>query len=411
MEEKQIKSIKKYLAKQAPIAFSLLQRYADPPWKIAIVIPSFKERTLVQALDSLAQCEWSTQRGGVLLVVVLNESELASEEIRLLHQQQMTALKSWRKPEWMSLAVLHASAIPDKQAGVGLARKTGLDFVVSEALKRSEFPLLVNFDADSLVDKNYLGAILDYFLKRPKTNAASIYYEHPLDTDDEPSNERIALYELHLRCYRQMILSTGHPFAFHTVGSSMACTLEAYVKQGGMNRRKAGEDFYFLNKLMMLGNFGEINSTRVIPSARESDRVPFGTGRAILEMGKECYYATYAKAGFEHMKEMFQQLEEYFETAVWKVHPYLQEFLQEQSDYGTKLDLVRSNCSALAVFQTRFFACFDLFAVMKYLHFIRDEKGIESPSVVQFVQGNWGWEGASALELLPKMRQLERSLP
>ena len=67
------------------------------------------------------------------------------------------------------------------------------------------------------------------------------------------------------------------PYSFHTIGSAFALTASAYTRQGGMNRRKAGEDFYFINKLIKGEIFGEINDTKVIPSPRISDRVPFGT--------------------------------------------------------------------------------------------------------------------------------------
>ena len=55
----------------------------------------------------------------------------------------------------------------------------------------------------------------------------------------------------------------------------------AYVKQGGMNRRQAGEDFYFLQKISWLGPMTELANVIVHPSPRLSDRVPFGTGRAV----------------------------------------------------------------------------------------------------------------------------------
>lgn len=46
-----------------------------------------------------------------------------------------------------------------------------------------------------------------------------------------------------------------------------------------MNQRKAGEDFYFLHKFSILDQLGEINVEIVLPLARSSDRVPFGTGK------------------------------------------------------------------------------------------------------------------------------------
>jgi len=42
-----------------------------------------------------------------------------------------------------------------------------------------------------------------------------------------------------------------------------------------MNRKQAGEDFYFIQKLMPLGGYFALNSTAIYPSPRESSRVPF----------------------------------------------------------------------------------------------------------------------------------------
>ncbi|MEO8230980.1 MAG: hypothetical protein ABI638_01775, partial [Ignavibacteriota bacterium] len=56
---------------------------------------------------------------------------------------------------------------------------------------------------------------------------------------------------------------------------------EAYVKVEGMNKRKAAEDFYFLEKLAKIYPIGEIKTTFVHPSKRASWRVPFGTGKSV----------------------------------------------------------------------------------------------------------------------------------
>ena len=133
-------------------------------------------------------------------------------------------------------------------------------------------------DADTLFPKNYLSETLTYFQKNPKIQACSIHFEHPLDQEN---SKEIIEYELHLRYYVEALKYAKHPHAFHTIGSSMAVRSEAYQQQGGMNKRKAGEDFYFLHKLIPNGRFGDIVSTHTIPSPRLSDRVPFGTGKAM----------------------------------------------------------------------------------------------------------------------------------
>jgi hypothetical protein len=48
-----------------------------------------------------------------------------------------------------------------------------------------------------------------------------------------------------------------------------------------MNRRTAGEDFYFLQQLAKTSGVARLTGTTVFPSSRPSGRVPFGTGRAV----------------------------------------------------------------------------------------------------------------------------------
>ena len=66
------------------------------------------------------------------------------------------------------------------------------------------------------------------------------------------------------------------------------------MKQGGMNRRQERIFISCIN-FFTLGNFTELNSTRVNPSPRLSDRVPFGTGADITKQLRkdENHYKTY----------------------------------------------------------------------------------------------------------------------
>ena len=73
----------------------------------------------------------------------------------------------------------------------------------------------------------------------------------------------------------------GSRWAFHTIGSLISVTCPAYAAVRGFPRRQAGEDFYFLQELAKTGGVSRIDSTTVHPSARSSDRVPFGTGATV----------------------------------------------------------------------------------------------------------------------------------
>src|SRR5690606_30362640 len=102
--------------------------------------------------------------------------------------------------------------------------------------------LIISLDADTLVEPNYLQALRKEFDLQDAW-AAVIDFAHPLAGPVE-QQAAILAYEIHLRYHVLGLRYAGSPYAFHTVGSAMACTAEAYVAAGGMNRRQAGEDFY-----------------------------------------------------------------------------------------------------------------------------------------------------------------------
>jgi hypothetical protein len=81
-----------------------------------------------------------------------------------------------------------------------------------------------------------------------------------------------------------------------------------------MNRREAGEDFYFLNKLAKIGNIGYIKDTCVYPSARASLRVPFGTGKRIQRFltGRHEEYVLYNPRIFEILAEWLLLMKQAF---------------------------------------------------------------------------------------------------
>lgn len=315
---------------------------------IVVVVPCANEPDLADELESLRACE--RPDCAVEVLVVLNSSAAASEEVRA--QNRVSAEQGQRYAH-----VICMPGLPPKHAGVGLARKIGMD----EALRRLADVgnlwdgIIVNYDADCRCDANYLRAIEGHFAENPETPGCSIYFEHPPGAAD--------LYELHLRYYVQALRHAGHPYAFHTIGSCMAVRAQVYMEQGGMNKRKAGEDFYFLQKVMALGNYMDLLTTRVVPSARESDRVPFGTGKAVGEQLR-------GKPALTYPFEAFLDLKAFFEN-VANPPARMREFLQAQ-DFETKLREIRENTASEQAFRERFFRWFNGFMAMKYIHFARD---------------------------------------
>ncbi len=274
----------------------------------------------------------------------------------------------------INILPIYVPDLPLKHAGVGWARKIGMDEGLRRLKKVNNDGVLVGFDADSKVQLNYFNEINNYFSTKSNLGA-SIYFEHPIN-DNNFSKEQlfnISCYELHLRYYKNSLKYCGLPYSFHTVGSSFAVRASTYAKQGGMNRRKAGEDFYFINKVIKGGGFGEINTTKVIPSPRMSDRVPFGTGRAMIEAkeGKTDLNLTYSFQIFQILKVWIELIE----SGNYNYHSFpdlIKKFISESSWLKT-FQLLQNNTSSVKSFQKRFFAKYDAFWVLKFVHFSRDE--------------------------------------
>ena len=336
---------------------------------MVVVIPSHDEPDLVGSLESLRACD--APEGEVEVIVVVNSSVTAAEAVKSRNAASAVAAREWfadlANPRF-ELHVLECPDLPRKHAGVGLARKIGMDEAVRRlaAVGCGEDGIIVCYDAACRCDPNLLTEIGSWFEEHPKAPGCSVYFEHPLAGGDARVNEAIAQYELHLRYHVEGCRFAGHPFAFHTIGSSMAVRAGAYVRQGGMNRRQAGEDFYFLQKLIPLGHFGEVNGTRVIPSPRVSHRVPFGTGRAVGEYcrSNEGGLRSYPFSAYEVLREFFADVER-------PPGGLLGEFLRGQ-DYERRLAEIRSQTAGEDAFRKRFFRWFDAFQVMKWIHHARD---------------------------------------
>ena len=348
--------------------------------KMTIVIPCFNEPDLNTSLESIYLCD--KPRCHVEVIVVINASENENETIIQQNKHTYVEATKWikkNKSDYLNFYLLNIS-LPKKHAGVGLARKTGMDLAAKRLSSINQSNgIIICFDADSKCATNYLVAIEEHFEKNPKSPAASIYFEHPLEGDSFTNDiyEAITYYELYLRYYIEGLRYAKYPFAYHTIGSSMAVRANTYLSQGGMNKRKAGEDFYFLQKLIPLGHFTEINTTSVYPSPRISERVPFGTGKAIGDWlkTKNKQYPTFNPDIFrdlkllcENIKYIYEQSPEHFLKLMPKsVVAYL-----NKNDFRENMTEIKSNVSTIETFSNRFYRWFNGLKVLQFVHFCRD---------------------------------------
>ncbi len=373
-----------------------IQSKPHPELEMVIVIPCYDEDNLITSLNALYKCEKPSS--AVEVIVIVNAGKQTTERIKVKNINTYQAALSWSSN--LNTPTFHfhisiAEELPKKHAGVGLARKIGMDEAVDRFDQLDKDGVIVCFDADALCLPNYLQEIEKHFINHPKTPGCSIHYEHPVEgTEFEPAiYNGIINYELHLRYYNQGLKYAGLPYAYHTVGSSMAVRSSAYQKQGGMNKRKAGEDFYFIHKIIALGGFTELKTTAVLPSPRISDRVPFGTGKAIGDWIAEdkTVFETYAFESFELLKAFVNCIPR-FRTDNIPSHNYglapdendlIYGFLLEQK-FQNALDEIRLNSKTEAAFIKRFFRWFDAFKVLKFMHFLRDN-GVKNQPVFQEV--------------------------
>jgi len=393
---------------------------------IIVVIPAYDEANLLFSLMALKKC--SLPSCDVEVLVVVNDSESDPVEVKYRNDSVAQKAREWalqQNDSRLKFHILRHSGLPKMHAGVGLARKIGMDEACWRFEKAgNQHGIIACFDADSRCDSNYFLALADHFDSFPETQACSIYFEHPLESIDFEDSiyEAIILYELHLRYYIQALRYAGFPFATHAIGSAMAVRSDAYQRQGGMNKRKAGEDFYFLHKFTPLGHFSEIKTTRVMPSPRPSHRVPFGTGKAIVEIMKsKAKFLTYHPQSFEDLKPFFQTIDSLFfvekenlPSFLFKLPKSIQAFLSD-NQFEEKVSEIQANTAGPDTFQNRFFRWFNAFMVMKYLHFARDSFYENSPVeeaagwlLKKYSSKNFGQENLSARQLLVQFRKMDK---
>jgi hypothetical protein len=347
-----------------------------------IVIPATRETGLISSLESLFHCLPIRQKFEI--IVFINAATNAPEETRLINKRSFEDVLQFSNKNINSpnrIFPILREDLPNKYAGVGLARKSGMD----EALWRFNIinkpeGFIICFDADATCDNDYFIAIENHITNFPSTRGCSIYFEHDADNEIYPEYQRKAIisYEIHLRYYKLALQNIGFPYSYHTVGSSMLVNALCYAQQGGMNKQKAGEDFYFLQKIIPLGEFYELNETRILLSSRKSDRVPFGTGGAISKMmiDGNFIFKTYSFQSILGLKKLFSETENFFRVVPAKYRDMVSLLPDPLKEYLIKngferlVNEMNQNSSGIDTFRKRFFQWWNAFRIMKYLNYV-----------------------------------------
>lgn len=297
---------------------------------------------------------------------------IVKEDLRIIHDNGLR------------IAFIDASSkgfeLPERGGGVGMARKIGMDAAVRTLWKESgDMKLILSLDADTLVEKNYLQAVRHFFEDK-RSKAAVVCFTHRMPSDPDKC-AAICCYEIFLRYYVLGLHYARSPYAFHTIGSTMVCTMEGYVSVRGMNIRDAAEDFYFMNKLAKIDTIREIVTTRVFPSARPSIRVPFGTGRRIVRFmeGRRNEYLLYAPEIFHILYLWLYEMNEdpgrngyEIELRARKINPVISSFLRENR-FAETWERIRENSRSTEQLKRQFMTWFDAFKTLKFIKYLSKE--------------------------------------
>jgi hypothetical protein len=389
-----------------------LERYAEPEGRVAerisetfghaLIIPAYGEQDgLFQTLGSVP----GGPRGRVLIMLVLNAREdsparvhEANEAVRRrivreIPQQaslsESPPITAHAMPGGLLLLIDRARAghfLPAKR-GVGLARKIGNDVALAlHAAGRIVSPWVANTDADVLLPPDYFEQLGD--LDPAATAAAVYFFDHRFAADSNLA-EAGRLYEISLRYYVLGLAWAGSPYAYQSMGSCVSIPAGAYAAVRGFPKKNAAEDFYVLDKLAKVGSIRRLAGTPIQLDGRLSDRVPFGTGRALTDMTATkrgvASFRLYHPLAFAHLAAWLRVLEAIAEKggnidqpldALPEGNPYLRaDLLQETLAGMGAFEAVREAIGRSKDPQTlrrHLHTWFDAFRTLRFIHDMRD---------------------------------------
>ena len=383
-----------------------LEKYGCQRWKLeikpvlqfdcVIVVPAIAEHdNLITLLNSLSENVFSKDYR-VAVIFVINNMETSSQEVKAENRKTLELFREILNKNHshhpvvekinstaLTIGFIDAASdgkeMPEKTGGVGLARKIGMDLALTIFdYSKPEKKIIVCLDADCTIEKDYIEEIIRSFNLR-NIKAATINYEHPLPEDEEKL-KAIICYEIILRYYELGLKYAGSEYAIQIVGSTMACDYEAYIKVEGMNKKKAGEDFYFLEKIIKNYKIERISSTKVFPEGRQSWRVPFGTGQRINRFLSKSQneYLLYDSESFIVLKKWLGlfaskntfSTKDYLQKAK-EIHIELFNFLKQQN-FENDWEKILANSKDERHLISQKIKWFDGFRTLKLIHHLRD---------------------------------------
>jgi hypothetical protein len=284
-------------------------------------IPLMAEGERVENLWKTLHIALEKTKLSQLLIVFVNERESDGKEVR---DSNIETLRFFAVPQSAPyvfkkvgkdfLLVINGTLAEFRlkhDEGVGRARKVIADLALS-LFRRGVLSSDVHrqTDGDAKVPADYLLSILE-----EATVAATYPFFHSQGelTDEEFCG--LQKYERWLESYIEGLIHAGSRYAFWPLGSTLIFKLSAYEKVRGIPNVRAGEDFHFLSKLSKLGQIIKLKASPIELRGRHSTRVPFGTGRALMNMKNgEKEYEEFPLKIFAELKIVLRRIDQLSES-------------------------------------------------------------------------------------------------
>lgn len=402
------KNITKYLTLYAePEVQHVTPDQFNVTYKNILVIPAYDESIhFIERLNNHKDAKET------LLVLVVNQPDTVLENIK--NNKIITLLKETSYKintnifisSYKDITVLTIdrtslrNRIP-KDQGVGLARKIGCDLAVKLIANNTiKNTWIYSTDADAHLPDNY-------FTQNPLTNSDSpsaLVFNFSHISHKNLIGKATKIYEQCIKYYTNELCLAGSIYGFPTLGSCLAVDVQKYCNVRGFPKKPAGEDFYLLNKLAKIGPIINRTDICIQIDARNSTRVPFGTGPAAqkiadqLSQSKEpCYYNP----------KIFEELAAWLKKFTQEIHQLSTQTFLNPKDFEAKLNTIishntlptqqalidinfekfishcqKQNKSAEQTIQ-HFHQWFDGFKTLKYLHAL--EKNNYPPLPISYI--------------------------
>ena len=411
-----------------------LRTYAEPEARLSPLPGSYDHVVVIPACgegSNLLQALGTVPAGPTLAIVVINGRVDAPDWVHernascvdSLISELGTGTQVHPSPRMRLMAApfgvlllieRHAEhRLPPRQ-GVGLARKIGCDVALAQiahGVVRSRFIHCTDADVQLPVD---------YFTQTQALRgpcSAAIYAFLHIPEPDPALRAAIEDYEASLRYYVHGLQLAGSPYAFQSIGSTVAVDATAYAQVRGFPRRDAAEDFYLLDKLAKVGPVRSLAGNPLRLAGRVSQRVPFGTGKAMWRLiTGDLELQLYHPATFTYLRTWLQILERAAHTPLClfsacaaenggdAIHAALQTL-------GTADAIVTAHAKTRSVPARRRFlhTWFDGFRTLKFIHALREQGLRPMPLATALTHAPFAFAPAATHRLANLLRQAEEA--